>query len=304
MAITASGRHSVTHYDTLRGLRRHHAARGARWRPAGPTRSGCTWPRSGIPASAIPMYGGDPVLAARLGLDRQWLHAVRLGFTHPTTRRAGDASPPPTPTICSTPWTSSTRRAWSRAGRTATGQPVRQRRPSLGSHSCVEQRSCARWGRRRRRRSVSPSWSRPGMDVARLNMSHGDYSDHKTNLRQRPRGGARRPVGRSACSPTSRARRSGSADSPPARRSWSNGATFTITIDDIAGTVDRCSTTYKGLPGRRQAGRRDPDRRRPAAAGGDRGHRHRRGHQGRRRRRRQQQQGHQPARASRSACRR
>jgi len=31
------------------------------------------------------LYGSDPVLAARTGLDRQWLHAVRLGFTHPTT---------------------------------------------------------------------------------------------------------------------------------------------------------------------------------------------------------------------------
>jgi len=28
-----------------------------------------------------------------------------------------------------------------------------------------------------------------------------------------------------------------------------NGATFTITIDDIAGDVERCSTTFKGLPG-------------------------------------------------------
>jgi 23S rRNA pseudouridine1911/1915/1917 synthase len=28
-------------------------------------------------------YGADPVLAARLGLERQWLHATRLGFDHP-----------------------------------------------------------------------------------------------------------------------------------------------------------------------------------------------------------------------------
>jgi 23S rRNA pseudouridine1911/1915/1917 synthase len=28
-------------------------------------------------------YGADPVLAERLGLTRQWLHAVRLGFQHP-----------------------------------------------------------------------------------------------------------------------------------------------------------------------------------------------------------------------------
>ena len=30
-------------------------------------------------------YGADPVLAERLGLTRQWLHAVRLGFAHPAT---------------------------------------------------------------------------------------------------------------------------------------------------------------------------------------------------------------------------
>ncbi|NDB17908.1 MAG: RNA pseudouridine synthase, partial [Actinobacteria bacterium] len=30
-------------------------------------------------------YGADPALAARLGLTRQWLHAVRLEITHPRT---------------------------------------------------------------------------------------------------------------------------------------------------------------------------------------------------------------------------
>ena len=30
-------------------------------------------------------YGADPRLARRLGLERQWLHAVRLGFEHPAT---------------------------------------------------------------------------------------------------------------------------------------------------------------------------------------------------------------------------
>lgn len=30
-------------------------------------------------------YGADPVLAKRLGLSRQWLHAARLGFVHPGT---------------------------------------------------------------------------------------------------------------------------------------------------------------------------------------------------------------------------
>ena len=31
------------------------------------------------------MYGADPTLAKRLGLEHQWLHAVRLGFEHPIT---------------------------------------------------------------------------------------------------------------------------------------------------------------------------------------------------------------------------
>ena len=32
-------------------------------------------------------YGADPTLAARLGVGRQWLHAVRLGFAHPADGR-------------------------------------------------------------------------------------------------------------------------------------------------------------------------------------------------------------------------
>jgi len=31
------------------------------------------------------LYGCDPKLAAKLKLDRQWLHAKQLGFTHPTS---------------------------------------------------------------------------------------------------------------------------------------------------------------------------------------------------------------------------
>ena len=30
-------------------------------------------------------YGADPVLAERLGVTRQWLHAVQLTVTHPAT---------------------------------------------------------------------------------------------------------------------------------------------------------------------------------------------------------------------------
>ena len=31
------------------------------------------------------MYGADPTLSARLGLTRQWLHAMKLEFRHPAT---------------------------------------------------------------------------------------------------------------------------------------------------------------------------------------------------------------------------
>ena len=33
------------------------------------------------------LYGADPVLAAHLGLHRQWLHAVSLAFNHPVDGR-------------------------------------------------------------------------------------------------------------------------------------------------------------------------------------------------------------------------
>jgi 23S rRNA pseudouridine1911/1915/1917 synthase len=39
------------------------------------------------PCAGDRLYGADPVLAARLGLTRQWLHAVRLGFAHPADGR-------------------------------------------------------------------------------------------------------------------------------------------------------------------------------------------------------------------------
>lgn len=37
------------------------------------------------PCVGDPLYGADPRMAIRLGLERQWLHAVGLGFEHPAT---------------------------------------------------------------------------------------------------------------------------------------------------------------------------------------------------------------------------
>jgi 23S rRNA pseudouridine1911/1915/1917 synthase len=85
-AVVAGGRPSVTHYDTIEAfpaaslieviletgrthqIRVHMSA----------IRHPCAGDR---------LYGADPTLAARLGLTRQWLHAVRLGFAHPDDGR-------------------------------------------------------------------------------------------------------------------------------------------------------------------------------------------------------------------------
>lgn len=40
----------------------------------------------GHPLVGDPMYGANPVLSHELGLDRQWLHAMRLEFKHPRTK--------------------------------------------------------------------------------------------------------------------------------------------------------------------------------------------------------------------------
>lgn len=39
------------------------------------------------PIAGDTMYGADPVLAAQLGIDHQWLHARKLTFAHPFTRQ-------------------------------------------------------------------------------------------------------------------------------------------------------------------------------------------------------------------------
>jgi pyruvate kinase len=87
-----------------------------------------------------------------------------------------------------------------------------------------------------------------GMDVARLNMSHGEYADHEANLANVRAAAASvgRPVGVLADlqGPKIRLGRFASG-----KEVLVEGATFRITVDDVAGDVDRCSTTYKGLPG-------------------------------------------------------
>jgi 23S rRNA pseudouridine1911/1915/1917 synthase len=82
-AVTAEGKPSVTHYDLIEAFRaaslldikletgRTHQIRVHMAAHRHPCVGDLT-------------YGADPTMAKRLGLTRQWLHAVRLGFEHPS----------------------------------------------------------------------------------------------------------------------------------------------------------------------------------------------------------------------------
>lgn len=86
-AVTADGRASVTHYDTVEAFQaaslldvqletgRTHQIR-------------VHFSAVRHPCCGDLTYGADPRLASRLGLERQWLHARSLGFAHPADGRA------------------------------------------------------------------------------------------------------------------------------------------------------------------------------------------------------------------------
>ncbi|ORI13313.1 MULTISPECIES: RluA family pseudouridine synthase [unclassified Rhodococcus (in: high G+C Gram-positive bacteria)] len=85
-AVRADGKASVTHYDTIEAFQaaslldvhletgRTHQIR-------------VHFSALRHPCCGDLTYGADPKLAARLGLERQWLHAKSLGFTHPSDGR-------------------------------------------------------------------------------------------------------------------------------------------------------------------------------------------------------------------------
>jgi 23S rRNA pseudouridine1911/1915/1917 synthase len=81
-AVVADGRPSVTHYDTLEAFRA--ASLVSVHLETGRTHQ-IRVHMAAIrhPCAGDLLYGADPVLAARLGLTRQWLHAVSLSFAHP-----------------------------------------------------------------------------------------------------------------------------------------------------------------------------------------------------------------------------
>lgn len=92
-----------------------------------------------------------------------------------------------------------------------------------------------------------------GMDVARFNLSHGSHAEHEERyLRVRKAATeAERNVGVLVDLQGPKIRlgefAGGSAE-------LEVGQTFVITVDDVDGTAERASTTYKGLPGDVSAG--------------------------------------------------
>jgi 23S rRNA pseudouridine1911/1915/1917 synthase len=83
--VAAGGRHSVTHYDTLEA-HRYASLLELRLETGRTHQIRVHMSALHHPCVGDLTYGADPVLATRVGLDRQWLHAVRLGFEHPESR--------------------------------------------------------------------------------------------------------------------------------------------------------------------------------------------------------------------------
>jgi pyruvate kinase len=87
-----------------------------------------------------------------------------------------------------------------------------------------------------------------GMNMARLNLSHGSYAEHQSRL-DAVRSAAKKagvPVAILVDLQGPKIRLARFANGP---HDLSRGDVFTITTDDIEGTKDRVGTTYKGLPG-------------------------------------------------------
>jgi 23S rRNA pseudouridine1911/1915/1917 synthase len=91
--VRADGRASITHYATLEAHR--YASLLTIKLETGRTHQ-IRVHLSALhhPCVGDPLYGSDPNLAKKLGLERQWLHAVHLGFDHPRTGERVDFESP------------------------------------------------------------------------------------------------------------------------------------------------------------------------------------------------------------------
>ncbi|WP_132121409.1 RluA family pseudouridine synthase [Actinocrispum wychmicini] len=85
-AVVASGRPSVTHYEVLEMFRAASLVK-VKLETGRTHQIRVHFSALRHPCVGDLTYGADPVLAKRLGLTRQWLHARALGFEHPADGR-------------------------------------------------------------------------------------------------------------------------------------------------------------------------------------------------------------------------
>lgn len=83
-AVMDSGRPSVTHYELLEAFRRASLLE-IKLETGRTHQIRVHFSALRHPCVGDLTYGADPTLAAQVGLERQWLHAVALGFEHPGT---------------------------------------------------------------------------------------------------------------------------------------------------------------------------------------------------------------------------
>jgi 23S rRNA pseudouridine1911/1915/1917 synthase len=84
-AVMSGGKPSVTHYDTLEAFRSASLV-DVKLETGRTHQIRVHFSAMRHPCVGDITYGGDPTLAARLKLHRQWLHARELGFLHPRTQ--------------------------------------------------------------------------------------------------------------------------------------------------------------------------------------------------------------------------
>ena len=92
-AVVASGRPSVTHYDTVEAFRAASLL-DVRLETGRTHQIRVHFSALRHPCVGDLTYGADPTLASRTGLTRQWLHARMLGFEHPGDGRAVEFTSP------------------------------------------------------------------------------------------------------------------------------------------------------------------------------------------------------------------
>ncbi|WP_231957014.1 MULTISPECIES: RluA family pseudouridine synthase [unclassified Actinoplanes] len=83
-AVMSGGKPSVTHYDTLEAFRAASLV-DVKLETGRTHQIRVHFSALRHPCVGDLTYGADPTLAARLKLNRQWLHARELGFLHPRT---------------------------------------------------------------------------------------------------------------------------------------------------------------------------------------------------------------------------